>query len=798
MSNLFSLVKESSIPKDIFSSSYSRENYIITSAEVLESMNEIVENNTKKLYKAIAEANNASEENRAIQDFVGSIRGQLTKLSLDLQQMQSRFVISLTNYCDTVNDQINNITISDSSIGYDDNRYVSYNKASMLNPSCPKMNPHSIFEREFNFIAQLMQELPITASNKDKLNVVATVCDKFSGVMKDSTYKKLYADIFNDSESTDTKFSSYISSLFRGNISSKRIGMDDYEEAVECIHSCDEFANSINEMNSKLISDLNGIISDLNNIFSCGERNKFKVDTKEDGIKNTIYSVDVYTSNKIMWLAQEKVNEIVNIYNKYILAMSIKLECILAYVKQSANIINSFAYLFSKNTSETIDTDSDDSDDETELDSEEENQDENDTDIEDGNLSTEDDIDDDLSSSEETNDEPIDDEEDTEADSLNDDSDNENESTTPDFDSISDTDLEEAVAEFYIEMHECSEIMHRLNVLESAGLLALNEDGEQGDQNKSQDAQQKPESDKMANVKKFVGKVAEQKKSIWQRIVQAIVNMWNKFHGKFKSITELQIKYLADNEKYIAMDKIDRDFGDRPMQKYEYENISKIRIPDLNYDKLKDELTSDLDFISKNDLLKQFAPDPKKKQEQKVEVFTQNIIESIIAPGSEIHNANEIEPQVIYNNFCKSYKSVHNEIEEMTKIIDKGMKNADAISKSVTTNQESSIIDNDIMRYFNEESFTPPKDDGKTTEAEKENADGKKDNDVSDKLAVYFRVCGKVMAAKQTVCQRTFNDYYAYLKWHIGEKKKAFDNKQGGDKKDNGGEANNQTAQFNH
>ena len=52
----------------------------------------------------------------------------------------------------------------------------------MLNSDIPQMNPYKIFERDFNFIGQLMQDLPVTSSNKDKLEIVSTVYKNFKNL----------------------------------------------------------------------------------------------------------------------------------------------------------------------------------------------------------------------------------------------------------------------------------------------------------------------------------------------------------------------------------------------------------------------------------------------------------------------------------------------------------------------------------------------------------------------------------------------------------------------------------------
>ena len=61
MSEIFSLLKESCIPSDMFASTYSKERYIETTINMLESVNDDITDRTKNLYNLISEANDVSE-----------------------------------------------------------------------------------------------------------------------------------------------------------------------------------------------------------------------------------------------------------------------------------------------------------------------------------------------------------------------------------------------------------------------------------------------------------------------------------------------------------------------------------------------------------------------------------------------------------------------------------------------------------------------------------------------------------------------------------------------------------------
>lgn len=747
MSELFSMIKESSFPTEMFANSYSNEQYVETSIDLLESVNISLEQETMSLYTRIAEAEDVKTENEAIKAFISSIQSQLTKLAMNLNASTSRFAIAVNNLCDSAKQDIaNNSATVDSSYKYTD-KICKFDLTKLNSPSVPKMNPYSLFEKEFNFVAQLMQELPVSASNKEKLNVVATVYDKFSKVLANSLTKDLMDEIFGGDVKSEDSFSKEVSKLFKeGDCEEREIDIEDYRRAVDCINNSDDFVSSISEMNQKLINDLNHIVSTLGDILYGAEKGKFKVDTKEDGIRNTIYSVDIYTSNKIIWLVQDKVRQIIDIYNKYILALSIKMECILSCIKQSTDIVNSFIYIarYVENRKQKEDNSSDD--DLDDLDSGDD-------------IGSDSDLGEDDTGKEitEDNNDDLDEGDDTESDSGNDLISNDNNETPdtegdpePDFSGGEDTELKEAMIEFAVSVHEYTMAMHRANIYEHAAMLVL-EDGPAGSGDGGGESQaSKMASEKLANVKNMSDKANEAKASLWKNIANSIKKVLNQFKEAFINRYDQKVKYLDQNTSLIAKEKINHEIT---MPVITHENIDKIDIPDLNYEKMKEHLKSRDAFIA--EYFKQFSP---KADGQSL---VGNIKNSVIDPEKKWNNANQLNPNELYT-YCKGYPKLADSISAMSKIIEAGEAKANNISKQIK--ESTTDIDSLLLTYFNE--FNAPKDD-KSQDATGEKVEGKVNQDAANLLRVYFSVCGNVIVAKMNVAQKVFDEYFAYLNWHI-------------------------------
>lgn len=757
MSSIFSLCKDINegcgFPSGIFSNTYSNEKYIETSINTLEHVNEAVSKLTTDLYTNISEANSVKEENNAIRDFIQQIQSQFENLSIKITSSTSRFAIAANNYCDSVKQMIDNSSINiDSRMSYQGS-VIEFYPTSLMDSNVPKMNPYGIFEKEFNMIAELLQELPVTASNKDKLNAVATVCNKFNGLTKRTILADTYKELFGcDCTGQEGSFISSVTSFFREKeIKERNITIKDYQDAVSCISNCDEFISCIETMNNKLMSDLRHIIFDLNDIVSGSDRNKFKVNTKQDGIKNTIYSVDVYTSNKIMWMVQEKVHQVTDVFNKYILALSVKMENILTYIKQSSDIISTFSYIDAKCVSPKVEKPPvEPSGSDTEM----SNDDGSDTPMDNTQGKT-----------------PIEDNEIEEPDKGLDGEDDFLSQSTEESDEEPELDLtpsdvpdkvDEAVLEYKAALYEYNCALNKINVLEHAIYLL-----EEGEEDNKENA---------AKTKELVGKLADQKQSMWKTVIGKLVDVWKKFKEVLSTDYSKKVDYLKANEKYIAKPPFDYTIN---MPRINHKALDQITIPDFNYNAMKPHLDSKESFINSQPTLKPFMPS------SDGESLQTKIKNSVISPTDKITNANQIKPSVIYNEYCKDFDNYLNNIKKMADIIEKGERNASTLAKTMV-NKESAVNTTGIDMYFAEFSATSG-DKDKKEETKKETGD------ISKHLSVYFGTCADVMTTKMTVCRQVFDEYNAYLKWHIEKHKngaEANTNNDSANTNNGGGEEN--------
>ena len=224
--------------------------------------------------------------------------------------------------------------------------------------------------------------------------------------------------------------------------------------------------------------------------------------------------------------------------------------------------------------------------------------------------------------------------------------------------------------------------------------------------------------------------------------------MWKNFQEDIFIKSGRRLEVLKQQEKYITTPPYDLS-GDKIMPKIEINKLADITVPDLNYNAMKEKLSNEDEFFSKTWSI------PKADDQRISDAVIKYVIKD------EYHkNTKEIIPSAAYN-WCKTYPSLKDQLNRDISILSKGVSNAEKISKSVANSE--SALDSTLKTYFME--FNGP-------EAPKSETDNKEksDNAPAD-VTVYFKVCNQVCRAKLTIIQRIFNEYTAYLLWHVNKRR---------------------------
>ena len=159
-----------------------------------------------------------------------------------------------------------------------------------------------------------------------------------------------------------------------------------------------------------------------------------------------------------------------------------------------------------------------------------------------------------------------------------------------------------------------------------------------------------------------------------------------------------------------------------------------------------------------DEFFKKSWPNIEKSDDQKV---SDAVINHIIDYNDPYKNTKEILPAKAYN-WCKTYPSMKDQLAKDMSILKKGQNNAKRVAKQAV-NSESATLENTMKSYFLE--FDKPE------EPKKDPSDNTPSDNAPANVTVYFKVCNQVCRAKLTAIQRTFNEYTAYLLWHINKRR---------------------------
>lgn len=769
LSNIFA----ESTSYNVISEVRSGEIYMESCFSYINEFNKNFNNETKILYNAIQEAEDRASENEAMCEYMCSIEKATNNLINKVNDMVSRFIIKIDNMVDAESDFINNNELISK---YKPFSYRFYKFEKIDDPSYPKMNPLSIYNKEFDYIGQLMQDLGPAATNQAKLGVIATVYNKLTNGCSGSISKKCIKDILND----DCEISKFAHELYeefkdddpkditvdKSRLYDIKLSLTNYQQLVNSGVSC---AENLTKQFSQITKSINDII--------CGnKKNNLKIDSPTDGIKNTTYKLDTYTMNQLDLFMKCKVNQLTEMINIYIIALSVKLDAIVDYFDQCKDIIKTAEMNCS--CEENPNDDSMQDNNTNNIDTYDDNQ-ENQTDSEDDLENGENDSDNDLSSDDKNETESSDDEyelgdmESSDSDIPDDDENTTSESEPSDSESKDSTSLEDAadslpdldndvndvkeacdrfesyMKDYLYEMNIMCSLYENFNVFDDILDYVTEEEKDANATAANDNDKPEPQQQKSSVIGKDA--IKKTKMSIWKGLVNKTAEVWNKFKtNMIANIYEKKIGYLDKNKKLIAQKALNFEPDSKKLMPIIHEDKLNIKIPDLNFASLEKDLVDEDTF---------FANHFKEIHRDKDQSVSEAVKNSIVSATEYYHNMNQLDPMKLYE-FCKKIPKIVDELSKNTQIMDKGRRNAENIAK--TLGEQSSLFEDTMLMYFNE--F-----DTKSEKEEQDEKNGKESgsDDKSSKLIVYFKTCGTVMVAEMNACNRIFKEYYAYLKYHI-------------------------------
>lgn len=501
MSNLFNFTRiltENCSPELI--NTFNKQTFLSYGLNVLKESDSDMLDITRCLYTSILEADSKPEENKKFAEFFKEYKKVITNYILKAQELASQFTINVENFADANKDILD---IPDNANIMDTQTYKGVQYDNLLNGDVPEIEPYKIFKKEFAFIGKLFQDLGPIGTEEEKAQIIATVCNNLSSEISDGWLDKCIEKLTGCEKCTRDSFAKTIYGRFVKNPScDMEVDIGCVKQAKLDIMNYINYINVINKSVTEFCDGLEKVADEVGSMFFRNQDNKLPIKTDEDGVEDKTYRMNSYSFNQMNIFISTKISQINEICNLYLIAISIKMDCIIKYLLQCKDIINTAAAGVDNTPNNEIDPGDNDDDNNNVVDS--------------------DDIDDPELQDFYVDDEP--------------DSDNDEDKTVIEKDE-SEQEIEQEFYLFEAELFQKTRSIENM-IMKQSLLESINEDVAGGNT--------------AANIN-------EKKKSVQaiiQNIAQQITNMVQKFVSSFTKNYEYQINFIQKNKEKIMSAKI--------------------------------------------------------------------------------------------------------------------------------------------------------------------------------------------------------------------------------------------------
>lgn len=291
---------------------------------------------TTDLHVALLEADSKKKENDKFADFFREYKNTIQSYITQARSLVSTFTINLETFADANNDL--DCSIDDIPIGL---TYKGIDFTNLSKDNSPNIQPYDVFKKEFCFIGKLMQDLGPMASEDQKTKIIATVCNNLSKEIQDGWLNKAAKKISgNDNVDKDGFARSMYNYFVREHNKEMEIDIGLLKQSQLDITNYMAFVDNITKSVDSFCCGLEKIRDEVGSLFFRNKDHKLPIKTNVDGIEDRVYRLNDYSFNQLNIFISTKISQITELANLYLVALSIKMDCVYKYLKQCKDIIN--------------------------------------------------------------------------------------------------------------------------------------------------------------------------------------------------------------------------------------------------------------------------------------------------------------------------------------------------------------------------------------------------------------------------------------------------------------------------
>lgn len=340
MSELFNLshmLTESNSPNIV--NLFSNVSYLDNAVDILRSTDEHIFEETGKLYSSVLEADSRKGENVKFADFFKDYQKTINDFILKIQAMASEFSVNLETFADANTD-----ILSGNNMSYNVMTTVPYKGVEykhLLDADVPDIDPYKVYKKEFAFIGKLLQDLGPIGSEDQKAHIIATVCNNLSKEINDGWLDKIVEKI---TDCDDCGKSGYAKAIYKKFVPNPSVDMEIdiglVKQSKLDILNYKQYIAGIVQSVTEFTSKLSKIADEVGSMFYRNQDHKLPIKTDVDGVEDRTYRLDDYSFSQMNMFMSTKISQITELCNLFMIAISIKMDCIMKYMYQCKDIID--------------------------------------------------------------------------------------------------------------------------------------------------------------------------------------------------------------------------------------------------------------------------------------------------------------------------------------------------------------------------------------------------------------------------------------------------------------------------
>lgn len=332
--NLNTLLQPNFIP-DIRAKVNIHENYLSNAISILEEVNDKITDDSKEYISKIEAASDTRTENKIFGDYFNDYKNCIKDYQNKMNELFSNFAINIENIIDANSDLLD---MNTPIVNYADMALYKFDKLD--DPDYPKIKPYKVFKREYKFFGKLLQDLGYSVPDETKVKVIASVYNNLKSEMDDDWMLKCMQKISDSDDCKKNTFAKCVfDSLVQGEPKECHITEDLVMQAKLALLNNSTIVNAIKSAVDMFNSDLDKVADEFGSMLFRNKDLVLDVKTDQDGIEDRRYQLSNYSFNQVNIFMNLKKSQISEICNLFLIALSIKMDCAIKYIKQCIDII---------------------------------------------------------------------------------------------------------------------------------------------------------------------------------------------------------------------------------------------------------------------------------------------------------------------------------------------------------------------------------------------------------------------------------------------------------------------------